>query len=84
MAVPSSLVCPICQRPLAKSDSSLKCELGHSYDFAKSGYINLLNPGKKNNAKTGESKEMIQARTSFFASGHYQKIKEYSSLLIRK
>ncbi|MBQ8392890.1 MAG: methyltransferase domain-containing protein [Clostridia bacterium] len=83
MAVPSSLVCPICQRPLAKSDSSLKCELGHSYDFAKSGYINLLNPGKKNNAKTGESKEMIQARTSFFASGHYQKIKEYLIELIK-
>ena len=70
------LICPICRGALFKEASSLKCERGHSYDFSKSGYINLLNPGKKNNAKAGDSKEMIRARSDFFLSGAYSKINE--------
>ena len=77
MIIPKGLICPICQGELTKIDNSLKCGLNHSYDFAKSGYVNLLNPGKKNNAKTGESREMIQARTAFFSSGHYEKIRAF-------
>ncbi|MBQ8163284.1 MAG: methyltransferase domain-containing protein [Clostridia bacterium] len=71
------LRCPICSLPLKKVASSLKCDQNHSYDFAKSGYINLLNPGKKNNAKAGDSKEMINARTSFFSSGAYAPIRDF-------
>ena len=71
------LLCPLCHMPLFKADNSLRCESGHSYDFSKSGYINLLNPGKKNNARAGDSKEMIRARTSFFESGAYLKIRDF-------
>ncbi|MBO5212963.1 MAG: methyltransferase domain-containing protein [Clostridia bacterium] len=71
------LICPICRLPLKKLGQSLKCEKNHSYDFAKCGYVNLLNPGKKNNAKAGDSKEMISARTSFFASGAYSPIRDF-------
>ena len=77
MMIPTFLTCPICGEKLEKTDNSLKCPKNHSYDFAKSGYINLLNPGKKNNAKTGESKEMIKARTSFFDTGAYGKIRDF-------
>ena len=56
MIIPTFLTCPICSEKLEKTENSLKCPKNHSYDFAKSGYINLLNPGKKNNAKTGESR----------------------------
>lgn len=77
MSVPENLVCPICFCELKKDGNALKCERRHSYDFASSGYINLLNPSKKNNAKTGDSKEMIRARTSFFKSGAYSKIRDY-------
>ena len=83
MLIPRGLTCPVCGGKLEKSDNSLKCEAGHSFDFAKSGYINLLNPGKKNNAKAGESKEMIQARSSFFAYGYYGKIREFLIDLIK-
>lgn len=69
------IVCPICRGGLKRCNSSLKCEGGHSYDLAKSGYVNLLNPGKKNNAKAGDSKEMIRARTLFFQTGCYEGIK---------
>lgn len=67
-------LCPICKKELIKIDNSYKCENKHSYDLASSGYVNLLNPGKMNNAKAGDSKEMIRARTSFFDSGAYEKV----------
>ena len=70
------LICPICHSSLFKEHISLKCEMGHSFDFASSGYINLLKPGKKNNAIAGDSKEMIRARTDFFSCGAYKKISD--------
>jgi len=68
------LKCPVCNHNLRYQDGSLKCDNNHSFDISKSGYVNLLNPGKKNNFKAGDSKEMIDARTVFFSSGSYQKI----------
>lgn len=68
------LICPICAYRLSKQDNTLKCENRHSFDFASSGYINLLKPGKKNNAKAGDCKEMIKARTDFFECGAYEGI----------
>ena len=76
------LICPICQGALSQADSSLKCPLSHSYDFSKSGYINLLRPGKKNNAKAGDSKEMIASRSLFFSSGCYQPINDKICALV--
>jgi 23S rRNA (guanine745-N1)-methyltransferase len=70
------LFCPICQGALTLENKSLKCGNGHSFDIAKSGYVNLLKPGKKNNAKAGDSKEMINARTDFFESEAYSPIKD--------
>ena len=70
------LFCPICRLPFALENKSLKCQGGHSFDIAKSGYVNLLKPGKKNNAKAGDSKEMIDARSSFFESDAYSKIRD--------
>lgn len=82
MKLTNLLICPICQEELSQADSSLKCPLSHSYDFAKSGYINLLRPGKKNNAKAGDSKEMIASRSLFFASGCYQPINDKICALV--
>ncbi len=75
-------LCPICKAELTKHEKSLKCPINHSFDFAKSGYINLLNPGKKNNAKAGDSKEMIDARTSFFKCDAYKPISDKLSEII--
>lgn len=77
-------LCPICKEELFKSDNSLKCPKNHCFDFAKSGYINLLNPGKKNNARAGDSKEMISARTNFFKCEAYKPISDKLSEIISK
>ena len=76
MNIFSHLICPICACPLSLQGNSLKCENRHCFDFASSGYINLLKPGKKNNTKAGDCKEMIKARTNFFESGAYESIAE--------
>ena len=82
MSLPLNLICPICKKSLTRVENSLKCESNHSYDIAKGGYVNLLNPGKKNNAVAGDSKEMIRARSAFFASGCYGKIRDFLTELI--
>ena len=68
--------CPICKGNFSRVNNSLKCILGHSFDIASSGYINLLKPGKMNNAKAGDSKEMIRARSNFFECGAYSPIRD--------
>ena len=68
------LICPVCSLPLFHQGSSLKCGNKHCFDLSSSGYVNLLKPGKKNNAKAGDSKEMISARTDFFECGAYEGI----------
>ncbi len=83
MNIEKYLMCPLCKNPLLRQDTCLKCMKNHSFDFAKSGYINLLNPGKKNNAKAGDSKEMIRARSLFFSSGAYSQIRDTLSNIVK-
>ncbi len=62
--------CPICQNTLYQIDNSLKCSQNHSFDFAKSGYINLYT--KSTSKDHGDNKLMIQARTSHLEKGYYE------------
>ena len=70
------LRCPLCGGALAADGGSLRCGAGHVYDLARAGYVNLLPPGKKNNAKTGDEREMIRARSEFLRRGFYDPIDE--------
>lgn len=83
--IPSNLTCPVCSSKLILTDdqNTLKCEKRHSYDIASSGYVNLLNPGKMNNFKSGDSKEMVKARTEFLNSGCYLKALEALNEIIK-
>lgn len=76
--------CPICEKEFFRVENSLKCENRHSFDIASSGYVNLLKPGKMNNAKAGDSKEMINARSNFFTCGAYSPIREKLCEIINK
>lgn len=77
-------ICPICKKEFSRIENSLKCENRHSFDIASSGYINLLKPGKMNNAKAGDSKEMIRARSDFFLCGAYSPIREKICEVVNK
>ncbi len=72
------LICPLCKAPLIRDNKSLYCggEKRHCYDIAAAGYVNLLPPGKKSNAKTGDDREMLKSRRTFLSAGFYDKISE--------
>lgn len=67
------LICPLCRAALTPNGASLRCASGHSYDVARSGYVNLHRPGIKSNAKSGDSADMVQARRAFLARGYYDR-----------
>lgn len=68
------LSCLLCGRSLDRVSGSLRCGNGHSFDIARSGYVNLLPPGKEKNARSGDEREMVRARESFLSLGYYDSI----------
>ncbi len=72
------LRCPLCHAEMASEGGCVYCggERRHSYDIAAAGYVNLLPPGKKSNAKTGDDREMLKSRREFLSGGYYDKISE--------
>ncbi len=75
-------VCPICKGKLNKEQNSMKCVQGHTFDFARQGYLNLL---KRHSKKImGDSKEMLVARDIFLHYGYYDVIPKTIVALIKK
>lgn len=64
------LICPVCGGNMHTEQNTLKCEHGHSYDIASSGYVNLLPPHKKDTVP-GDNKDMVRARRDFLLKGYY-------------
>jgi len=47
---------------LARRERTLACERGHSFDIARSGYVNLLQPQDRRSANPGDTETAIAAR----------------------
>ncbi len=75
----TELICPICGAPLVLCDRALRCESGHSYDIAASGYCNLLRPGKLRNRTSGDDRGMVLSRGRFLSAGYYSPILDYAA-----
>lgn len=75
------LICPVCSLPLTESGRSLRCERGHSFDLAASGYCNLLT-GSKDGKYIGDNKDMVAARRLFLESGAYAPLRDSLTALI--
>src|SRR5438309_11306725 len=58
------LLCPVrdCRRPLLREERRLLCSLGHSFDVARSGYVNLLQPQDRRSKQPGDTAEAVAAR----------------------
>ena len=67
--ITKALICPHCASPLTREGGSILCERRHTYDIAKSGYVNLHNTSSKK--QSGDSKEMAASRTAFLGTGKY-------------
>lgn len=58
------LLCPVrdCHMALARAERRLLCPSGHSFDVARSGYINLLQPQERRSKRPGDSVAAVAAR----------------------
>lgn len=45
------------------------CGRGHSYDIARNGYINLLQPQDRRSLTAGDARTVVEARARLFAAG---------------
>lgn len=65
-----NLRCPVCHHELKPVEQGLGCEKNHRFDRAASGYVNLGIGSKQR--KSGDEKQMIQARSRFLNQGYYE------------
>ncbi len=65
------LACPVCGEALALGPASAACSNAHSFDRARTGYLNLLLSNKKQSAEPGDSLAMLQSRRVFLKDSFY-------------
>jgi 23S rRNA (guanine745-N1)-methyltransferase len=58
------LLCPVrdCHRALVREEKRLVCSSRHSFDIARSGYINLLQPQDRRSKQPGDAAGVVAAR----------------------
>jgi 23S rRNA (guanine745-N1)-methyltransferase len=58
------LLCTVrdCRLPLGRDERRVYCANGHSFDIARSGYINLLQPQDRRSRNPGDTVAAVQAR----------------------
>jgi 23S rRNA (guanine745-N1)-methyltransferase len=65
------LLCSVagCRRPLTRSPRGLVCPRGHSFDVARRGYVNLLQPRDRRSSQPGDAPATVTARLRLAARG---------------
>jgi len=58
------LLCPVrnCHKPLLRENRRFVCAAGHSFDVARTGYLNLLQPQERRSKQPGDTAEAVAAR----------------------
>ncbi len=70
------LSCPVCSNALNRQSKSFICVKNHTYDTAKSGYVNLLLPHQMKSKIPGDNKLMVNSRRNFLDRGYYSPLKD--------
>ncbi len=76
-------LCPVCGEKLTEQEKNAVCPNRHSFDKAKSGYINLL-PNNLPAGNHGDNKLMIKARHDFLEKGYYIQLRNKLCETIKK
>jgi 23S rRNA (guanine745-N1)-methyltransferase len=58
-----------CGETLAREGQRRVCPRGHSYDVARAGYINLLQPQDRRSSAAGDSSDVVAARARLLDAG---------------
>ena len=67
----AALTCPVrgCGEALSWEEARCACPRGHSFDRARSGYVNLLTPQDKRAKEPGDPRESVRARARLLDRG---------------
>lgn len=76
-------LCPVCGEKLTEHEKGAVCVNRHSFDKAKSGYINLL-PNNLPKGNHGDNKLMIRARHDFLEKGYYLPLRDNICEIVKK
>ena len=68
------ILCPVCGGVLTQNEKSYTCQNGHSFDRAKSGYVNLL-ISHQSGSQHGDDREMVRSRRAFLEGGYYEPLR---------
>lgn len=69
-----NLICPICGLPLGRQEKEYTCQMRHSFDIARQGYVNLLTVQQKRSLHPGDTREQVLSRRAFLEGGFYEPI----------
>jgi 23S rRNA (guanine745-N1)-methyltransferase len=72
--VTTILACPVCGEALTLDQTTAVCPRKHTFDRARSGYLNLLLSNKKQSVEPGDSPAMLQSRRAFLQGGYYDQM----------
>jgi 23S rRNA (guanine745-N1)-methyltransferase len=66
-----ALACTVrnCWLPLRREGRAYRCDARHSFDIARQGYVNLLQPQDRRSPRAGDSPASVDARASLLAAG---------------
>ena len=59
------------------------CPMGHSFDVAKSGYVNLLLSQQTGQKHHGDDKRMVKARSTFLGKGYVDAVGAHEESVIQ-
>jgi len=67
----SAILCTVrdCHELLARSERGLTCPRGHSFDIARSGYVNLLQPNDRRSKTPGDTAAAVAGRRRLHERG---------------
>lgn len=68
-------ICPVCGEKLLIGQKTASCSVGHSFDMAKEGYVNLL-LGSKSGEHMGDDKAASRSRRDFLNKGYYAPLRD--------
>jgi 23S rRNA (guanine745-N1)-methyltransferase len=70
-SVPLPLACTVrtCRQPLRRESQRFVCNRGHSYDVARTGYVNLLQPQDRRSREPGDARATVEARVELEKAG---------------
>lgn len=68
--------CPVCGGEFEISEKICICPKKHSFDIARSGYVNLLLSKHLGKTVHGDNKLMVQARRKFLDRGYYAPLRD--------